>query len=180
MRDLVCRLLAATAACAISAAGAIGATTPEQALYPVLPQQRAAPSLERQLALTTGSPVRAKRAITAMLPGATQGQALPPDWDTVTTNGFDLCGDGVIDDASEQCDGSDLGGATCESLGLGSGSLTCSKQGCRIYPDCHVATPVCSIVSCEVDADCEAGCGPCDHFADLPGFCRGTSSGGAL
>lgn len=36
----------------------------------------------------------------------------------------DLCGDGVRTGA-EACDGGDLGGATCESLGLGAGALAC-------------------------------------------------------
>jgi hypothetical protein len=49
------------------------------------------------------------------------------------------CGDGVINLVGEQCDGSDLGTTTCESLGYGSGSLSCTA-GCRI------------------DA---SGCGPC-------------------
>ena len=37
------------------------------------------------------------------------------------------CGDGVIDGA-ELCDGADLGGATCESLNAGTGTLACNSQ----------------------------------------------------
>lgn len=42
------------------------------------------------------------------------------------------CGDGSINTGSEQCDGSDLGGATCESVlgGEWTGILTCDMSGC--------------------------------------------------
>lgn len=36
-----------------------------------------------------------------------------------------LCGNGVIDSPKEQCDGDDLGGETCLSLGEGDGELSC-------------------------------------------------------
>jgi hypothetical protein len=36
------------------------------------------------------------------------------------------CGDGVIE-TGEQCDGSNLGGSSCSSLGFTSGSLSCSS-----------------------------------------------------
>jgi len=52
-----------------------------------------------------------------------------------------LCGNGQLDTA-EQCDGSDLGGTTCESLGFSGGSLGCST-GCE-----HDTS------SCEVPVDC--------------------------
>lgn len=42
--------------------------------------------------------------------------------------GANLCGDGQINDKSEQCDGSNLGGKTCSSLIFGSqGSLSCTS-----------------------------------------------------
>jgi hypothetical protein len=51
------------------------------------------------------------------------------------------CGDGIIDQASEQCDGSDLGGATCASA-TGNpnsmGTLTC-------FPNCTLDTGMCMI-----------------------------------
>ncbi|MBY0276415.1 DUF1566 domain-containing protein [Candidatus Binatia bacterium] len=40
------------------------------------------------------------------------------------------CGDGAIDVAGEQCDGADLGGSSCESLGRSGGTLGCSTE-CR-------------------------------------------------
>lgn len=49
------------------------------------------------------------------------------------------CGDGAATGA-ESCDGADLGGATCESLGYSSGSLACTSgcgydvSGCVAYP----------------------------------------------
>ncbi|MFH0901790.1 MAG: hypothetical protein V2A73_14265, partial [Pseudomonadota bacterium] len=41
------------------------------------------------------------------------------------------CGDGIINKSKEQCDQDNLGKATCESLGLAFGSLTCT-EGCRL------------------------------------------------
>ncbi|HEY3357983.1 MAG TPA: hypothetical protein VGQ83_32340 [Polyangia bacterium] len=42
------------------------------------------------------------------------------------------CGDGVRDDArGEECDGADLGGATCQALGYFAGTLTCLSN-CRL------------------------------------------------
>lgn len=36
------------------------------------------------------------------------------------------CGDGLVD-ADEECDGTDLNGQSCESLGMGTGTLTCNE-----------------------------------------------------
>ena len=41
------------------------------------------------------------------------------------------CGDG-IKDQSEQCDGADLGGATCQSQGFNHGSLSCNAGACTL------------------------------------------------
>lgn len=38
-----------------------------------------------------------------------------------------VCGDGIIG-SGEQCDGSNLGGATCVSIGFGGGSLSCNAN----------------------------------------------------
>jgi hypothetical protein len=43
----------------------------------------------------------------------------------------DLCGNGVIDQG-ELCDGFELGGQTCATVGLGSGSLACTDT-CKAY-----------------------------------------------
>jgi hypothetical protein len=45
--------------------------------------------------------------------------------------GVPFCGDGVINRPDEECDRSDLGGRTCESLGLGGGTLACASN-CRL------------------------------------------------
>jgi len=42
--------------------------------------------------------------------------------------GLPTCGDNVINVAGEQCDGADLGGETCATLGFSGGTLACS--GC--------------------------------------------------
>jgi hypothetical protein len=47
------------------------------------------------------------------------------DGDSTSATTGSSCGNGVVD-GSEQCDGADLNGNTCESLGFPSGTLTCS------------------------------------------------------
>ena len=49
----------------------------------------------------------------------------------VTTGACTNCGNGAIDNG-EVCDGSDVGGATCESLGLGTGPVYCSEDCAEI------------------------------------------------
>lgn len=53
------------------------------------------------------------------------------DTTALATNGsgFPTCGNDVIDVAGEQCDGADLGGETCASIGFLDGALACSG-GC--------------------------------------------------
>lgn len=47
------------------------------------------------------------------------------------TGGESLCGNGIIDRAAgEQCDGTDLDGETCASLGHSGGSLACYATSC--------------------------------------------------
>ncbi|MEE8526252.1 MAG: prenyltransferase/squalene oxidase repeat-containing protein, partial [Thermoanaerobaculia bacterium] len=53
-----------------------------------------------------------------------------------------FCGDGIANQVDEACDGTDLTGLTCEDVGLGSGTLSCSPQctldtlGCSAPPEC--------------------------------------------
>jgi hypothetical protein len=54
------------------------------------------------------------------------------------------CGDGVVNQASESCDLSDLNGTSCETLGLGGGLLGCTA-------DCNFATAQCETSSFVVD-----------------------------
>ncbi|MBU1241553.1 hypothetical protein KKF84_09215 [Myxococcota bacterium] len=44
---------------------------------------------------------------------------------------FGSCGDGVFQDEYEECEGGDVFGATCESLGYPSGNISC-REDCRL------------------------------------------------
>ena len=93
--------------------------------------------------------------------------------DDTTTDAVDTdggrCGDGEIDD-DEQCDGRDLGGASCESLGVGRGVLSCAGD-CTFDTslceddagDCCEAngSPSCEDVTCE-SIVCAADASCCD------------------
>lgn len=54
------------------------------------------------------------------------------------------CGDGIINQPSEACDLSDLGGLSCSALGLGSGPLSCRA-------DCSFDTSQCDAASFVID-----------------------------
>ena len=76
--------------------------------------------------------------------------------DEIFWDAFELCGDGVVDSASEQCDRLDLQGNTCISLSYGGGTLTCDRT-------CHFDTSQCSgtcLLPCVTDNDCGV-CGIC-------------------
>ncbi len=60
-----------------------------------------------------------------------------------------LCGDGAVNQPSEQCDGNDLGGKSCADLGFSSGSLACRS-------DCTVDTTGCSFCGDNVRGPSEA------------------------
>ncbi len=77
------------------------------------------------------------------------------------------CGDGVTD-PWEDCDGTDLAGNTCDSLGLGSGTLTCSTS-CRFDTSgCEVA-PTCGDGVADPWEECDDGAANSDT---TPGACR--------
>jgi hypothetical protein len=81
--------------------------------------------------------------------------------DDIFWDGFETCGDSVIDSPSEQCDRSDLGGAACLNAGFMGGVLACDAT-------CHFDTTQCTgqcPVACGNDNDCGI-CGPCFF-----GFC---------
>jgi len=52
------------------------------------------------------------------------------------------CGDGLVNQDSEACDGLDLGGKSCTLLGLGDGVLAC-RSNCRLDASGCSAIPVC-------------------------------------
>lgn len=55
-------------------------------------------------------------------------------------SGFPRCGDGVVNVAGEQCDGSDLADLDCSTLGLGGGAIACTLD-CRL--NTGPCTPAC-------------------------------------
>jgi hypothetical protein len=66
------------------------------------------------------------------------------NFDVSTCVAAPSCGDGVINQPSESCDLSDLGGLSCEALGLGSGLLACAA-------DCNLDTRQCDSAGFDVD-----------------------------
>ncbi|MBY0277638.1 DUF1566 domain-containing protein [Candidatus Binatia bacterium] len=80
------------------------------------------------------------------------------------------CGDGAIDAAGEHCDGADLGGDSCASLGFASGTLGCTSA-CRFDTSaCDLgAWPVTGQTKCWSDG----GVGPAVEIA-----CPGTGQDG--
>ncbi len=87
-------------------------------------------------------------AIAGWMSACAGGRTKPPcgdgicetgeSWDSCPADCPPPCGDGQRQ-APEECDAQDLGGATCESIGLGPGTLSCT-------PGCYFNT---------------VGCGPC-------------------
>ena len=49
-------------------------------------------------------------------------------FDSSNCASYGLCGDGIVQDGNEECDGVDLNGGTCESLGYSGGSLICTAE----------------------------------------------------
>ena len=71
-----------------------------------------------------------------------------------TSCGFDtsgciidpICGDDAINQSSESCDGADLGGESCTSLGFGAGTLSCTTS-------CDFDTSACPVAVVCTDVD---------------------------
>lgn len=81
--------------------------------------------------------------------------------DTNACSGPPRCGDGILNLATEACDGTDLGGGTCEALGLGAGTLACDSS-CKFNTAACTAAPRCG-----------------DGVINRPGeVCDGTDLGG--
>jgi cysteine-rich repeat protein len=112
------------------------------------------------------------------------------------TGGSGLCGNGVID-ATEICDGADLGGETCESQGMVAGTLACmadcrgfNMTGCTISETCDngvrdgleecdgtdLAGATCEILGyLGGTLDCQANC-----LFDESGCSNGTCGNGVI
>jgi hypothetical protein len=91
-----------------------------------------------------------------------------------------LCGNGKID-PGEQCDGSDFGGATCQSLGFAGGTLVCNAychivvSGCTPLPNCLDPTQSCADPNCVGKPGCVDACMP-PFSAMVPGFVNGDNT----
>lgn len=81
----------------------------------------------------------------------------------------DICGDGAVS-PPEQCDGSDLGGASCTSLGFDAGTLSCGTC-------CTYDTSQCLTCNDAVATPVLSGCEPSVvTLQALPGACCETHS----
>lgn len=92
------------------------------------------------------------------------------------TGGLDpgeKCGNSKME-GDEVCDGTDLGGVSCQDLGFSDGALACSAD-CASYDqlDCGGScTPDCSGRECGPDPICHRGCGTCSTGTCVSGVCR--------
>lgn len=92
---------------------------------------------------------------------AARGGALPAE-----------CGSGSIDAAGEQCDGTDLGGDSCASLGFASGTLGCTSA-CRF--DTSACDPGAWPATGQTRCWNDGGTGPAEEIA-----CAGTGQDGEI
>ncbi len=77
------------------------------------------------------------------------------------------CGNGERE-TGEACDGADLGGFTCASIGYASGTLGC-EPSCLFDVDACVAHPVCGNGILEINEECDNGAQNSDS---VPEACR--------
>jgi hypothetical protein len=77
------------------------------------------------------------------------------------------CGNGTRE-TGEACDGADLGGFDCTTVGFASGTLTCGAD-CRFITSGCVAAPVCGNGILEVGEECDNGSA---NSNTLPDACR--------
>jgi hypothetical protein len=94
------------------------------------------------------------------------------------------CGNGVLDDG-EDCDGADLGGATCQTLGHTEGTLTCTALCHHDEKDC--SSPSCGDGVLDPGEACDCGGAECTapqlnntSCTSLPAPQGGNFNGGAL
>ena len=95
------------------------------------------------------------------------------------TQNIPTCGDNVINQFTEQCDGTDLGAASCSSLGFGGGTLACvsclfDTSACA--GGCPAGLTSCS-GSCRDLAVDESNCGTCGNVCATGQICISGSCG---
>lgn len=105
-----------------------------------------------------GSDLNGASCASLGLAGDTLGCTQQCRYDTSGCSTSAMCGNGIREaNADEECDGRDLGGATCESLGAGEGLPTCTPQ-CTL-----------SLASCRQPAFCGNGTIDPGENCDPPG-----------
>lgn len=95
-----------------------------------------------------------------------------------------LCGNGAIDEG-EDCDGAELAGASCQTLGHVEGDLLCSEQ-CQ-YDEQQCSSPGCGDGELDPGEACDCGAGECTapqlnnlSCSSLPAPQGGNYGGGTL
>ena len=112
--------------------------------------------------------------------GDTESESEVGDTETEVGIEVGVCGDGVID-PGEDCDGTDLNGQTCSSLGAGDGTLACTSE-------CTFTTSGCVMVGCPttslgtwngstIDQHGDGVCGASSRYNGL--LCTGQPSEGS-
>lgn len=89
-----------------------------------------------------GADLRQRTCVLLGYHGGTLACTAECGWDLAGCEAVGRCGDATRQAAFEQCDGADLGGASCGSLGLGDGTLGCTAaclfddSGCSVQAVC--------------------------------------------
>ncbi len=106
------------------------------------------------------------------------------DSDCASSSSCVSCGDGTVNQSSEQCDGSDLDGETCSTLGYSGGTLRCTSS-CAFNTSSCTSTENCTNGSDDDgdgDADCDdsdcygsSSCNTAVDSTDSSAWCSGSS-----
>ena len=79
-----------------------------------------------------------------------------------------VCGDGIINVAGEQCDGADLGGETCSTLGFSGSGLSCDGSCKLVTSGCTILQqPATGQTTCWNDAGAVIPCAGTGHDGNL-------------